>query len=159
MFQLARTMRISDLQSKCNEREKEQSPKPWRGCPASEVLCKGVGRPLFAWYWQHLPGKRETWHPESPWADEVKSHNCLKTVSAVGRISTFPTGDGVIWIKVFNNQAPEKPKRKFDFVLDLVGMELFFFIEALVVLRFGSVTKTALTHRCFGHCWAVLAQY
>lgn len=38
-------------------------------------------------------------------------------------------------------------------VLDLVGMELTFFITVSIVLGFGFVKKMVLiTHHCFGYC-------
>jgi len=40
---------------------------------------------------------------------------------------------------------------EFDLVLDLAGMELIFFTEALMLLWFGSVTETVLTHQRFGY--------
>jgi len=40
-----------------------------------------------------------------------------------------------------------------EVILVLAGMELIFFIEACIVLSFGSVTKTVLiTHQCLSYC-------
>lgn len=41
-------------------------------------------------------------------------------------------------------------------VSSLIGTELIFFRAACMVLRFMSVTITALiTHQCFSYCWPV----
>ena len=54
-------------------------------------------------------------------------------------------------VKTQNNIFIIKP------VLGLAGMELIFFIEACMVLRFRFVTRTVLiTHQCFSYCWTVL---
>lgn len=48
----------------------------------------------------------------------------------------------------------------FMIALDVVKMELVFFIAACVLLCFKFVTKTVLmiTQKCFSYCWTVLAQ-
>lgn len=48
---------------------------------------------------------------------------------------------------------------EYEQVLVLAGVEFVFFIVAHIMIYFGFVTRTVITHRCLSYCWAVLAQH
>lgn len=110
MFQLARAMHNSHI-LRYWERKKRTKSKTTKGLILLWGALQGNREATIHLYLEHLPEKCESWHLESYWSDEVKSHNCLNTVSFSCQFylcSTIPNADGMVWIKVFNNQAQRK---------------------------------------------------